>query len=86
MTATKTIREQEQAVVKLLNEHGLFHEVYQYSDLPVICVEINWGDWKHDHGAVKYLVTEVLGGTLINSIVTEENGSDCYSAIHYFAF
>lgn len=56
-----------------------FHE-----DLPVICVGIEWGDWKHSHRRTIYLLTEELGLTHIDTVYTEDDGSDCYSAIHYF--
>lgn len=49
-------------------------------------VEINWGDWKHEHLRCKWLTDEFLeklGMTAhIATEVTEEDGSDCYSAIH----
>ena len=66
---------------------GLVHaDVYPYSaSLPVIDVEINWGDWKHDHARAKWLIGE-MGEDVhyLNSVVTEEDGSDCYSAVHRF--
>ena len=46
-------------------------------------VEIEWGDWKHDHMWCDRLM-EYLGYSLTNSIVTEEDGSDCYSAERYY--
>ena len=65
------------------NDRG-YYEVYGYGDLPVVCVEIHWGDWKHDHACCDWLVKEKLGGTLIKADVTEEDGSDTYSAIRYY--
>lgn len=46
-------------------------------------VEIGWGDWKHDHIFCDHIMRE-NGYTLINEVVTEEDGSDCYSSIHYY--
>jgi len=71
-------------VDKYLRDNLVFAEVYPYyADIPVIEVEIHWGDWKHEHARAKWLLEEV-GIHFINSIVTEDNGSDAYSAIHRF--
>ena len=58
--------------------------LYRYShDIPAIVVSISWGDWKHEHGWATELM-RYLGYTEIGNEVTEENGSDCYSADHYY--
>lgn len=44
-------------------------------------VDIIWGDWKHSHLRAKHLLDKA-GWTVTKTIVTEENGSDCYSARH----
>ena len=51
--------------------------------------EISWGDWKHEHARADWLVSEweeenaiTLGASLQQ--VTEDDGSDTYSAIHMF--
>lgn len=72
-------------IQKALDEAHIMAEVYQYNDLPVICVAINSGDWKHDHLRADWLVKE-LGGTKLGENTTYEDGSDCYSAIHNFYF
>ena len=73
---------------KLLDENGVWCEVVVYPNK--IEIEKHWGDWKHDHLRLKYLVGEYLIQNGIeyehNEVVTEEDGSDCYSAIHYFYF
>ena len=66
-----------------LNDNGVWGEVYKHFDLPVMVVDISWGDWKHEHGWCKCLM-EYLGYREIGCKVTEENGSDTYSAEHYF--
>jgi hypothetical protein len=54
-----------------------------------LCVAINWGDWKHEHLACDWLVTDFFANKnkLVNVDVdvTEENGTDAYSAIHYYS-
>lgn len=46
-------------------------------------IEIGWGDWKHDHLCCDHIMRE-NGYTLINEVVTEEDGSDTYSSIHHY--
>lgn len=48
-------------------------------------VEVCWGDWKHDHGYLDYVMGK-KGFEKINEVVTEEDGSDCYSAIHTYRY
>ena len=67
-----------------LDDNGVWAEVYTgYKGLPVVCVGISWGDWKHEHGAADYLM-QLLGYGKIGENLTEEDGSDCYSSTHYF--
>lgn len=46
-------------------------------------ISIHWGDWKHEHGYADYIM-EANGFTKIDEVVTEEDGSDCYSSYHYY--
>ena len=70
-------------IQKVLDDNDLFGSVYNHKDLPIIYVEINWGDWKHDHLRTKCLL-ESIGCVYAGEDVTEEDGSDCYSAIHTY--
>lgn len=47
-------------------------------------ISISWGDWKHEHAFCDQLMA-YLGYNCDDEIVTEENGSDCYSAEHYYS-
>ena len=51
-------------------------------------VDISWGDWKHDHWWAKDYTRKFLEqkgfDVVVGTNVTEENGSDCYSALHSF--
>ena len=75
-------------VDKKLRDGYVYADVHPYSaDMPVFEVEIHWGDWKHDHARAKWLISQMddIGEvSYINSVVTEENGSDCYSAVHRY--
>ena len=69
---------------KYLADNGFPCGVYPYGlDMPVVECEISWGDWKHEHLRLKWLMEEI-GCVRIGSEVTEEDGSDTYSAIHRF--
>lgn len=48
-----------------------------------ISVNIEYGDWKHDHIHCDYIMRE-NGYVLTDEQVTWEDGSDCYSSIHTY--
>ena len=72
-----------------LNE---YHLETAYKSLDTICIDITWGDWKHNHLCTKWIVEEVLdmmgfsGQYTMTEEITEENGSDTYSALHTIRF
>lgn len=51
-------------------------------------IDITWGDWKHDHLRADHLVDKFFAekGLMVDvdKVTTEEDGSDCYSAEHYY--
>lgn len=46
-------------------------------------IYVDWGDWKHDHLYLNYIMKE-NGYLFTGEEVTEEDGSDAYSATHTF--
>jgi hypothetical protein len=68
-------------VADYLGNNGLHCDVYTEDD--EIVVSITWGDWKHDHGWADNLMS-YIGYLCVDEQVTEENGSDTYSADHYY--
>ena len=46
-------------------------------------IHVEWGDWKHDHGFLDSLMSK-MGYVCISENVTDEDGSDCYSADHIY--
>ena len=89
MKDMNAMRKVEKSVYEFLKEKHLCGAVYAVNEL-VLAVEINWGDWKHEHLRCNWLMEEwaklnnriiVVGG----EEVTEEDGSDTYSAIHKYA-
>lgn len=66
-----------------LNDNGVWAEVYPFHGTSALVVSIEWGDWRHQHLWARDLMS-YLGYEEIGNRVTEEDGSDCYSAEHYF--
>jgi hypothetical protein len=83
----ENLKKLQEKVENLLRDN----KVYSYEldfDLDndrVVYIELEWGDWKHDHLSLKWLMEE-NGFTQVGEEVTEEDGSDCYSAIHTFIY
>lgn len=67
---------------KVINNSSIFADIYDVTDTK-IKVEITWGDWKHDHLYLDYLMREE-GFEKIDEYTTEEDGSDTYSAVHVY--
>lgn len=51
--------------------------------VPLLTITVEWGDWKHSHRRLDYLM-EQKGYETLGSYKTEEDGSDCYSAEHIY--
>ena len=79
-----TTKEETEMLCRYLMDNGVYAVVYHYANgNPAIVVSIEWGDWRHSHMWGTDLMG-YLGYTEIGNQVTEENGSDCYSANHYY--
>lgn len=75
-------RNEYDIIYKTLREKDAdFDEIWHDDD--GFAISVNWGDWKHSHAYLKHLMRE-LGYTQIEEELTEEDGSDTYSSIHYF--
>lgn len=72
-----------QEIVDYLVGKGIHCEVFAPADNSFIDVNIEWGDWKHDHAYCDELMAE-LGYELDNESETDEDGSDCYSSTHTY--
>ena len=60
---------------KYLDENKFQYHVYPHGlDMPVVECEIHWGDWKHEHLRLKWLM-EQIGVPHITTRLDEENGS-----------
>ena len=72
---------------QFLTDNDCHHTVDETTDGRLV-ISINWGDWKHDHMMVDALVDEFFNskGLVVKTQkeTTEEDGSDTYSAEHYY--
>ena len=71
-----------QQVYKALENANIYPE-YVDAHENSIDVEISWGDWKHEHARADFILWD-LGLVCTAVVVTEDDGSDCYSAVHRY--
>lgn len=78
----------EEKIHKLMEENHIMGEIVDCDKwLRMIAVEVRWGDWKHEHARLNWLVKENFPSLRsVHEVTTEDDGSDCYSAIHYYYF
>ena len=75
-------RELHETISNLFKQKEMPYTFFVSSPNTVI-VDVEWGDWKHDHIRLKYEM-EQLGFVQVSEEVTEDNGSDTYSAQHIY--
>ena len=73
---------ESQRINDYLSANGIYGDVSNCDG--TVEVEITWGDWKHEHGFCDSLMS-YIGYDCDDVQETEENGSDCYSAIHFYS-
>ena len=71
----------EDKIYNIFKENKLSYDYSVIGDN--VEIEVYWGDWKHDHRWCNDLMS-YIGYECREEVVTEEDGSDCYSATHYF--
>lgn len=78
----------EKKIHQLMAEHHIMGELVDYSEQKkMVAVEVIWGDWKHEHWRLDWLIGQAFPNLRsIHQVATEEDESDCYSAIHYYYF
>jgi hypothetical protein len=77
----KQLRERVQ---EILSSHKMPYD-FEIDSQSFIKITVVDGDWKHDHLRLKWLMEE-NDFKHFGENVTEEDGSDCYSAIHTFIY
>ena len=80
-----------ESLANILRDHfesmQRYYEIYKMND--ELYIDISWGDWKHDHLFVDFEVDKFLkekGYKVVkeDTQLTDEDGSDTYSAIHIY--
>ena len=70
-------------IYELLKSKGIWANVSQYMGLPVIQVEIEMGDWKHEHLYCDSIMKEA-GYHKVNEQEIGDSQEDVYSSYHYY--
>lgn len=70
----------EQKVEKIFKDNELPYEYSVFNN--EVSVSIYWGDWKHDHCRLKYIMSN-NGFICANEHITDSD-SDCYDAEYTF--
>lgn len=73
----------DDTIHSFLNDNGVWADVYSQMEGNIVIVDIDWGDWRHSHLWARDLMS-YLGYVKVGEVVTEEDGSDCYSAEHTY--
>ena len=82
-----TIQERIERINKFMADNYINGGIVDYNEqTKMIAVEIIQGDWKHQHWRMDYFVQIAFDLRSVFTQTTEEDGSDCYSAIHYYYF
>ena len=68
-------------IEKILRDDGKYYDVYPHDGK--IYIDVDWGDWKHDHLRLDNLMF-MHGYECVDEQTTEEDGSDTYSSTHIF--
>ena len=69
---------------RIWNENNLTYDYFIQFD-GSIDVYVKWGDWKHDHLFINFIMKK-NNYRLVSETTTEENGDDAYSSIHKFSY
>ena len=70
-------------IKKKLQEYSVSYTDIYTCDDNIVEIEINRGDWKHDHLCCIQLMRE-LGYVLLGEHYIFEDGSDCYTSTHRY--
>ena len=74
----------EEDVKRIFKENNLTYE-WWVVDNGNILVVVEWGDWKHDHAFLKYVMRK-NHYRVVEEIVTESDETDAYSAEYEFKY
>lgn len=72
---------EDEMIYRYLRDNDVYADVYKSGE--DIKVDISWGDWRHEHEWCRNLM-EYINYLETDCVVTDEDGSDTYSATHTF--
>lgn len=78
---TNEMTKELENIEAIINDCGIYAEVYNVC----FAIRIEWGDWKHDHLFLDHIMRE-NGYDNFSTVTLEEDGSDYYSAVHYYKY
>ena len=74
----------QQDIERVMKENNCYYDWFIHND-GTIEINVEWGDWKHGHRFLVYIMRKA-NYRHISEIVTEEDGSDTFSATHKFRY
>lgn len=87
-TSIADLKKLSQGLSDYFKKNKEYFDVYTLPTEGAICIDINRGDWKHDHLRADYLADQYFDSMNVDYMksekITDEGDSDCYSAIHYY--
>ena len=72
-------------IARIFKENNLHYEWWVSPTDGTINVIVNWGDWKHDHRYLQYIMAR-NNYRVVNRVITEESGDDAFSAEYEFKY
>ena len=76
------MKDKVKKIEEALDKHNIY--AYVWDEVDEIVIEINNGDWKHEHLACDYIVNKLFSNAIIKTYVMDDGDDrDCYSARHY---
>ena len=79
-------------ILDLLRKNNLYYDVSVVMQEPietsnnyVAYIQVDAGDWKHEHLALDALINKNFDVTLKYEEITDEDGSDTYSSEHRYS-
>lgn len=77
------LKAMEGDIIRIFKENKIWYDWWTDFTKFAICINIEWGDWKHDHRYMDYIMQQ-NGYVKFEEELTREDGSDCYDSIHYY--
>ena len=86
----------EKFISKKLDENSLWVsdiDVHEENNTVYIVITIEWGDWKHEHKRLDFLMYDIIyeynpnltkSFSKVGEDVTDDNDSDTYSSVHRY--